>query len=912
MTTQSDLFGRLLRGAINSIAAYEGKSTAAVEDELGAAIGLSGGAIQRYKAGSLPPEPRTIQILAEAAIQRGYLGRAWLQRFLHAAQFPNAADLTTRLVGASGPTALPTGTLAFLFTDIAGSTRFWEQEHTAMEQALIRHDVLLRQAIETRSGQVFKTVGDAFYAVFATAPDALEAAVAAQRTVLAETWPTRTPLRVRMAIHVGAAQPRDGDYFGPPLNRVARICAAGHGGQILLSAPAWELVRDQLPPDVTLRDLGERRLKDLSRPERIVQAVAPDLPDAFPPLTALDHYRHNLPTQPTVLIGRERETHAVVEWLRRPETRLLTLTGPGGIGKTRLALQAAADLLDDYPDGVWFVPLATVRDPQALADAIATVLSMPVAPQPGLPEQLGAFLRRKRLLLVLDNFEQLVSAAPLVGALLADAPGVQTLITSRTVLNLYGEQELPVPPLELPDPRQPTTPDRVPQYAALRLFIERAHAVRPDFVVTNETAPVLAEICARLDGVPLAIELAAARSRLFPPRALLQRLDRSLSVLTGGAQDRPARHQTLRDTIAWSYDLLDIAEQTLFTRLGVFAGGWTLEAAEQVCGDADTPDPLLAVSLPHDDIAPLLESLVSKSLVRLETDVGDAPRFTMLETIREFMRERLHASGEAGAIHRRHAEALLELAMTFDPVLDGPPRTTILDALERDQANLHAACAWSSVHLPEIFQRLALALGCFWDERHHWQTGRHWLELALTQATAPTQLRAHLLGHVAILAHQQGDGARADSASVERLRILKTLDDPVGIAATLSDQSWMAERHGAFGVAIQHGIAALEQYQALRDLPGQAQILTRLGEQYRLSGDNTSATSAFEQALVLYRTLGQHSREAYLLRHLGHLAVQRGDPIGAEDAYAASQAIAAAIGDVDGVLRVLRGRAWLA
>src|SRR5262245_47692373 len=637
MTNQSEAFGRLLRGAINSIAAYEGKSAAAVEEELGAGIGLSGAAIQRYKAGALPPEPRTVQALAEAAIRRGYLGRTWLQRFLQAARHPAPDVLLAQLADAPAHgSALPGGTLAFLFTDIEGSTQLWERDRAAMERALERHDQIMRQTIDAYGGHVFKTGGDAFDAVFATAADALDAILAAQRALAAEPWGATGPIRVRAALHVGAAQQRDGDYFGVPLNRVARLCAAGHGGQILLSLAAQELVRDALPKGASLRDLGEHRLKDLARPERIFQVVAPDLIADFPALRSLDSYRHNLPPQPTALIGREAEIAAVCGLLRRDDTHLLTLTGPGGTGKTRLALQAAAELLDDFRDGVFFVPLAPIRDPQLVAAAIAAALGVKEAGDQPLPELLKAHLRGKQTLLLLDNFEQVADAARLVAELLAAAPHLKAIVTSRETLHLYGEREYGVPPLSLPDLRRLPPIERLTQYEAVRLFIERAQAVRPDFAITTENAPAVAEICARLDGLPLAIELAAARSKLFPPKALLARLGNRLALLTGGPRDLPHRQQTLRDAIAWSYDLLDVAEQALFARLGVFVGGCTLETAQAVLSDDDRTDGEVAVFIRSDTIPDGLVSLLDKSLLKQSEGADGEARFTMLETLQEY------------------------------------------------------------------------------------------------------------------------------------------------------------------------------------------------------------------------------------------------------------------------------------
>jgi class 3 adenylate cyclase len=396
----------------------------------------------------------------------------------------------------------PTGTLTFLFTDIEGSTKLWEQNAQAMRSALARHDELLRHAIEEHGGYVFKTVGDAFCCVFPTAPDALEAALESQRSLLKEQWGESTPLRVRMALHMGAAEERDGDYFGPPVNRVTRLLSAGHGGQVLLSLPAQELVRDQLPVGTTLRDLGEHRLKDLFRPERVYQLLAPELPSEFPPLRTLDTYRNNLPLQPTPLIGREKEVSEVCERLSHPEVRLLTLTGAGGTGKTRLALQAAAELTQEFDDGVFFVSLAAIRDPHLVVGAVAGTLGVREAGGQPLLQSLENYLGEKRMLLLVDNFEQVLEAAPMVAELLSAAPNLKVVATSRIPLRLYGEHEYSVPPLSLPDPKQPPSVESLAHYEAVRLFVERAQATKADFSVTNDNAPAVAEICYRLDVCP--------------------------------------------------------------------------------------------------------------------------------------------------------------------------------------------------------------------------------------------------------------------------------------------------------------------------------------------------------------------------------------------------------------------------
>ena len=467
---------------------------------------------------------------------------------------------------------LPTGTVTFLFTDVEGSTKLWERYPEAMRASMARHDEVLLGVMESSGGFVFKTVGDAFCVAFPSAPHALEAALAAQRALLSEGQEKTGPLRVRMALHTGSADERGGDYFGPPVNRVARLLSAGHGGQILLSSATKELVRDALPEGASLSDLGERRLKDLFRPERVFQLIAPELPTSYPPLKSLDARTNNLPAQPTPLVGRESELGEVRDLLRTEGVRLLTLTGPGGIGKTRLGLQVAAELLDKFEDGVFFVALATITDPALVASAIAEPLGVVEAGDQPLEEGLKDFLRSKELLLLLDNFEQVLGGAPLVGELLSACPKLNVLATSRSVLRVYGEQEYPVPPLELPRPGRLPPIDRLSQYEAVRLFIERAKAASPNFSVTDENAPAVAEICMRLDGLPLAIELAAARIKLLTPGAMLERLGSRLKLLGGGSRDLPERQRTLRGTIEWSHALLEEGERMLFARLAVFSG----------------------------------------------------------------------------------------------------------------------------------------------------------------------------------------------------------------------------------------------------------------------------------------------------------------------------------------------------
>ena len=587
---------------------------------------------------------------------------------------PATTDVAKARLGGTGAlpaeTALPAGTVTFLFTDIEGSTARWEQHPEAMRVALARHDALLQEGIATHGGVVLteRGEGDSFFALFARPSDALAAACALQHALAAEPWPEAVaPIRVRMALHTGEAGMRERrDYRGTAVNRCARLRAVAHGGQVLLSGATYELVRELLPPEVSLRDLGAHRLKDLTRPERVFQLLHPNLPADFLPLKSLDTQRHNLPVQPTALIGREREVATVRECLLEPETRLLTLTGPGGTGKTRLALQVSAEVLEAFPDGVFFVNLAPISDPALVLPTIAQTLGVTEAGSQPLRDTLHAFLHDKQLLLLLDNFEQVVEAASMLSELLAACALVRMLVTSRAALHLRAERLYAVPPLALPE----TTPlpplAMLTQYEAVRLFIERAQDVKSDFAVTNETAPAVAEICVRLDGLPLAIELAAPRVRLFTPQALLTRLSHRLGVLTGGAQDLPARQRTLRATIDWSYSLLSEEEQRLFARLSVFAGGRTLDAIEAICN----PDGML-------DVLGGVESLLEKSLLG-QTEIEGETRFTLLETLHEYARERLEASVEAEAMRRAHAAYFLALAKEAEPALKGPEQAAWL------------------------------------------------------------------------------------------------------------------------------------------------------------------------------------------------------------------------------------------
>jgi predicted ATPase/class 3 adenylate cyclase/DNA-binding XRE family transcriptional regulator len=837
--------------------------------------------------------------------------------------------------------SLPSGTVTFLFTDIAGSTKLWEQHPQAMPSALARHDALLRQTITAHGGGVFKTVGDAVCAAFARAPDALTAALAAQRALQAEDWGAIGPLRMRVALHTGVADERAGDYFGPPLNRAARLLSAGHGTQTLLSLATAELVREHLPPDVALRDLGPHRLKDLSRPEQIFQLVAPDLPADFPALHTLDARRTNLPAQSTPLIGRERELAALGALAQRADVRLVTLTGPGGTGKTRLGLHVTAELLDTFADGAYFVDLAPISDAALVGASIAQTLSVPETAGQAILATLKVYLRARHTLLLLDNFEQVLDAAPLVAELLAAAPQLKVLITSRTTLHLSSEHEFNVPPLAVP-PLAPHSPSPSPargegepnpplshtgergprgegdltQYAAVQLFIARAQAALADFTVTNATAPALAEICVRLDGLPLAIELAAARIKLFPPEQLLARLGQRLALLTGGPRDRPARQQTLRNTIDWSYQLLSPAEQTLFRRLSVFVGGCTMEAAIAVMSSelrvlSDSPHNS-ELKTQNSELETLdgLAALVDQSLLRQSASAGGASRFVMLETIREYALGRLEDSDEADAVRRQHAAYFLALAEEDGPAGGDVHPKAWLDQMALEHDNLRAALAWAfGGGDVELGCRLVVALNTFWD-RAYWNEGWRWREAALEQSSgvAPS-IRAMLLLQAGMNAWQNADWEPARTRRDEALALFRAAGDRSGIAGALHALGMYADDDAQAATLFE---ASLALYRELGDQHGIAGTLHHLGDAVRDQGDTARGAALLEESLALHRELGDTVGVSNDLNGLGDVACGQGDYLRALALYWESVALIQPMGHRAGLLWPLRNLGWMA
>ena len=793
---------------------------------------------------------------------------------------------------------LPTGTVTLLFTDIEGSTHLLQQLGEHYASMLIEYRDLLRTAFSEYHGYEVDTQGDGFFVVFVRARESILATVAAQRALTTHAWPEGVAVRVRMGLHTGEPSLVGEGYVGLDVHYAARIMQAAHGGQVLLSQTTHDLIEHDLPFGVSLRDLGKHRLKDLQRPAHLYQLVIVGLPADFPPLKTLDSRPNNLPVQLTSLIGREKEGAAVQNLLQREDVRLVTLIGPGGTGKTRLGLQVVAELSDLFPDGVYFVNLAPISDPDLVVPTIARTLEVKESGTRPMLEVLQAFLQEQQMLLLLDNFEQVVAAAPRLSDLLAACPHLKLLVTSRAVLHLSGEHEFAVPPLSLPDLKHLPDLLTLSQYEAVALFTARAQAVKPEFQVSNTNAPAVAEICARLDGLPLAIELAAARLKLLPPQALLARLGQRLVVLTGGVRDAPARQQTLRDTIAWSYHLLDAEEQRLFQRLSVFVGGCTLQAIEAVCNARGNG----ALSV-LDGVA----SLIDKSLLQQAEREDEEPRLVLLETIREYGREVLEASGEMEATRQAHAAYYLALAEAAEPELTGPQQADWLVRLEEEHDNLRAVMRWSLEQTggdergqrQETGLRLGAALRRFWMIHGHISEGRSFLEQALTAGRGiVASVRAKALEAAAGLAVYIDDTEWAEMLCGESLTLWRQLGDKAGIAFSLYNLGMLAKTTGNPTTARMHTEEALALFIEVGDKDGIAWSLSNLGWFVGDQGEYARARVLFEESLAMGRALGHKRGIANSLYRLAWvLLVSQGDPAQARSLLEEGLALFRELGD---------------
>ena len=805
---------------------------------------------------------------------------------------------------------LPAGTLTFLFTDIEGSTKLQTELGTDRYQDVLEtHTRLLREAFKD-GGFEIRVEGDALFVVFPVAAKAVRAAAAAQRALATATFPHGATVRVRMGMHTGEGRPATeeagADYVGLDVNRAARVAAAGHGGQVLITEATATLARADLRDGLSLRDLGEFRLKDLARPEHIYQLVIGGAAADFPPIRSLDRTPTFLPSQPSTFVGRVREIEEGQRFLER--ARLVTLTGPGGTGKTRLSMRIAEEAAHEFADGTFFVPLAPISDPDLVPSTIAHSLGVQVSGTELPLARVLDFVKGKRMLLVLDNFEQILAAAPVVGQLLGASPALKVITSSRAPLRIAGEQEFPVPPLDLPNPERLPSLEVLTQSDAVRLFIERAMAVRPDFRVTAENAAAVAEIVFRLDGLPLAIELAAARVKVLTPQAMLPKLRQGLEMLASTARDLPERQRTLNGAIAWSWDLLQEREKRLFARLAIFVGGAMLRQIEEVNGDSDVLDDLSA--------------LVEQSLVR-QSEVEGEPRFRMLVTIREYALERLNASGERNEIRARHVRAYRTLAEEARPYLQGRDQKRWLDRLEQEHDNLRAGLESSIADgRGEDACRLAFALWRFWQVRGHLVEGTRWLErvLALPMAGVPPLVLMGALEAAGGIAYWRGDFGLAAQHYLKAEELARAHGD---ISAQANAEYNLSFAYGMPLADLPSGLdllrSAREKWARVGDRVGVGRAAWGLATFLQLGKRGEIDTSQLEEArvaaheaLVIHRAGTNRFELAWSLHLVGMIAVKRGDFAEAAAAFREAAQIFTDDNDLSGLVIIASDCAELA
>ena len=676
---------------------------------------------------------------------------------------------------------LPSGTVTFLFTDIEGSTKLAQEYPQKMPGLLARHNAILNQSIETHHGFVFRIVGDSFSAAFETASDALSAALEAQRRLQEESW-SPAPIKVRMGIHTGSALLKDNSqgasYEGyGTLALTQRVMSVGHGGQILLSQTTHDLVKDRLPNGTELRDMGERRLKDIVRPEHMYQVIAPDLLSDFPPLTTLETINHNLPAQLTSFIGREHEIAEAQSLLS--STRILTFIGPGGTGKTRLCLQVAAEQVSEFKDGVWLIELAQLADSTYVLSTIASTFHLRELHGVPLMNTVTDYLRGKQSLLVLDNCEHLIeTCAELSDHFLHACPKLKIITSSREALGIDGETVFRVPSLSLPEEVEEFRDvENLMNYEAPRLFTERATKANPQFNLSKDNASYVIQICERLDGIPLAIELAAARVKLFTPQQIAERLGDRFRLLTGGSRTALPRQQTLRALIDWSYLTLNETEQLVLRRLAVFSGGWTFEAAESVAGEMETMDGL--------------SGLVNKSLVNVEEREGES-RYRFLETIRQYAMEKLLESGDAVNARTRHLAHFLEVSQRAEEEFGSAQRLMWVNRLEVEHDNLRSALGWALESNPESALQMVCSLSLFWLSRSYMTEGCNWCQAAISRAEAVSPAgpnidltRAQAYSALAMLSINHGEHHTGQTAARKGVALARQMDDPLQLARAL-------------------------------------------------------------------------------------------------------------------------------
>lgn len=830
-------------------------------------------------------------------------------------------------------TRLPTGTVTLFFTDLRGSTDLLRELGNRYASVLAEFRGLLRRVIEAHQGSEVDTQGDALFAVFPRAKDGVRAAVATVRAMVQHPWPEGAQVLARIGLHTGEPVVAETGYVGLDVHRAARICAAAHGGQIVLSQTAYDLVVDDPPDGITLIDLGEHQLKDFDRPQRLYRIAAPDLPADFPPLRTLEGPRARLPQPLTNFIGRERTIASLIDAF--DTSRLVTLTGIGGAGKTRLAIQLAGELADRFPDGIWFVELGSLADPALVPQMVAETLG--IREQPGRPLRttlVDAF-RHKRSLIALDNCEHLIAACgALVVELLQGCLWLTVLATSRHALDVEGELVYPVPPLAMPEPSPSLSAHSAAEYEAVQLFVERARSVAPSFSLSDRNVGTVAELCRRLDGMPLAIELAAARLKVLSVEQILDRLSQRFRLLTADRRDRPPRHQTLRATMDWSFQLLTDQEQRLLRRLSVFAGGFALDAAEQVTAGA---------GIESSEVLDLLAELVDKSLVMVEPHDG-SQRYRLLETIREYSLERLGGAGEEAALRDRHRDWYISFALQADAEVHGHHAPSWLERLDTDHDNLRAALAWCQERTdPTAGLRLAAALGWFWYLRGYPGEGRMWLArflpaaddagifdrakalnragiLAwsqsdyveairflqaalqlLDQVSAPieTSLALNILGNIAYQPH--GDYAQARGLFEQASATSKEAGDQWGMAFSLHNLGRVLWRQGIYDRAAALLEESRRAFEAVGDRLGMAWALHSLGLVARSQGELDQAETNHMESLELFRELNEKAHYAVGVNSLGALARLRGDYARALALSEESTALFRELGDKAGI-----------
>lgn len=807
---------------------------------------------------------------------------------------------------------LPSGTLTFLFTDIEGSTKLLNALGTdRFHEVLAVHTQALRRAFADGGTEV-RTEGDSLFVVFQSAAKAVRATAAAQRAIAAARFPHDAVVRVRMGMHTGigtpASQEAGADYVGIDVHRAARIANIAHGGQVLASGATAMLAGQDLGDGIALRDLGEHRLKDLAQAEHIFQLVIAGLPSEFPPVRSLDRIPNNFPTQVTTFIGRGHEIRDGLRLL--DSTRLLTLTGPGGTGKTRLSLQLAAEAAATFTDGAFWVALAPISDPELVPSTIAHALGVHVGGKEAPLERVIEHVRGKRMLLVLDNFEQILPAATTVSALLASGPDLKVIASSRAALHISGEQEFPVPPLDLPDPERLPSIEVLAQSDAVKLFVERARAVKPDFMVTAENAAAVAEICHRLDGLPLAIELAAARVKLLAPQAMLPRLKNGLDLLASTSPDRADRQRTLRGAIAWSYDLLDEGLQRLFARGSVLVGGAMLEQIEEVCGPASDIG---------GDVLARISELLDNSLIR-QLEAAGEPRFRMLVTIGEFAAEKLAASEEGRTIRDRHLAAYLALAERAAPELQGNEQRRWLDQVELEHDNLRAALEHAiSSGIAAEASRLVFALWRFWQVRGYLREGLTWCERVLALPDADPRSRMRTLEAAGGLAYWMAEMGTTERYYQEAYEIAGSL----GADAERAKSAYNLSFVDMFVGTKDHlkALALLEEalpiFRKLGDRASIGRTAWALGSLYGEGPDRThanhlTAKKFAHEALAEHRALGNRFDIAWDLYSTGLAALKLGELEAAERDWREAIQMFVDANDSSGIVLLLSNFAELA